>query len=236
MHKLHPYRGKLTTEDVVEGMICALSNAKRLYADAQVLLDAGRYPSACSLGILAVEEIGKLTVLRLLALGGSKEAIKANWKRYSSHIDKNHFWMMVSVFESDENTSPDFNFKFDKQQAAIVDNIKQLSFYSGCYFNKQWASPVGAVEELVATVAVAMAEILTDNRTAPCVEEIEIWIKHIKPVRTADIDTQLRALESWYQEMKEIGLSNIGDNIMKLYVCKGIISLDDPARSPYESR
>jgi AbiV family abortive infection protein len=45
-------------------MNAAIANAQRLAEDAQLLLDAERFPSAASLAILALEEAGKVIILR----------------------------------------------------------------------------------------------------------------------------------------------------------------------------
>jgi hypothetical protein len=49
-------------------MNAANRNARRLVADAKLLLDAGRYPSAAALAALAIEESGKTSILRTLAV------------------------------------------------------------------------------------------------------------------------------------------------------------------------
>lgn len=48
-------------------MSAARRNGKRLLYDAITLFDLKRYPSAFARAVLAIEEAGKLTVLRQLA-------------------------------------------------------------------------------------------------------------------------------------------------------------------------
>lgn len=90
---LCPYHGELSPEDVAKGMECAIDNAKRLANDAKILFDAGSYASSCALAILSIEEVGKLSILRRMALGGNNNSIKAMWREFSSHTDKNYMWM-----------------------------------------------------------------------------------------------------------------------------------------------
>ncbi len=46
--KLDSYKGKLTPQQIADGMNAALENAKRLVEDAKTLLNAGRFPTAAS--------------------------------------------------------------------------------------------------------------------------------------------------------------------------------------------
>src|SRR5262245_14331298 len=61
------YRGPLSAQQIADGMNGAARNAKRLLEDAITLIKAGRFPTACSVAILSIEESGKLPVLRALA-------------------------------------------------------------------------------------------------------------------------------------------------------------------------
>ena len=60
--KLSQLQGRLTLDQIAEGMNAASKNAIRLVEDAQVLLAAERYPSALALAILAIEEARKLYI------------------------------------------------------------------------------------------------------------------------------------------------------------------------------
>ena len=64
--KLDQYRGKLSPVQISEGINAAISNAKRLADDAELLLKERRFPSAASLAVLSIEESGKLSILRQL--------------------------------------------------------------------------------------------------------------------------------------------------------------------------
>ena len=75
--KLQPYRGKLSLGQIVAGMNAAIRNARRLADDAKTLLDLSRYPTAASLAILSIEESGKVSVLRLMAIAPDEQAIRS---------------------------------------------------------------------------------------------------------------------------------------------------------------
>ena len=66
--KLEQWKNTLAVEKIVEGMNAASSNARRLLNDASALFDLERYPSATSLAILAIEEAGKVSILREMSL------------------------------------------------------------------------------------------------------------------------------------------------------------------------
>lgn len=53
----------LSGEALVTGAKLALENAVRLFFDAFILHQNGRYPSAITLGVLAAEELGKSIIL-----------------------------------------------------------------------------------------------------------------------------------------------------------------------------
>src|SRR6185312_12883870 len=90
--KLDAYKGRLTPAQIAAGMNAACANANRLADDAKTLLDAGRIPSALSLAILAIEEAGKTSVLRRLAVATTDGEISDVWKEYRSHTSKNRMW------------------------------------------------------------------------------------------------------------------------------------------------
>jgi len=53
--RLNSYKGRLSHRQIADGMNAANRNARRLFEDVQVLLDAQRYASAASLAILSIE-------------------------------------------------------------------------------------------------------------------------------------------------------------------------------------
>ncbi len=55
------YKGRLSAGQIAAGMNAARKNAKRLLEDAKLLLEAKRFPTACSLAILSIEEFPQVT-------------------------------------------------------------------------------------------------------------------------------------------------------------------------------
>src|SRR5262245_54272130 len=91
------YRGPLTAEQIAAGMSAAMRNARRLASDARILIDAKRYPSAAALAALSIEESGKSSILRGLAVADNPEAIKKGWQAYRDHRAKNGFWILPDL-------------------------------------------------------------------------------------------------------------------------------------------
>jgi AbiV family abortive infection protein len=64
---LTPYQGKLSPAQAAEGINMSIRNARRLALDAGLMLDLQSFATAASLAVLAIEEIGKVCILPLLA-------------------------------------------------------------------------------------------------------------------------------------------------------------------------
>lgn len=65
--ELEIYTGLLTPRQAAGGINRAFANARRLTAYAELLIVPGRWPSAASMAVLALEEIGKMNVLRAVS-------------------------------------------------------------------------------------------------------------------------------------------------------------------------
>jgi AbiV family abortive infection protein len=83
--KLDAYKGRLSPNQVASGMNAAISNAARLANDAETLLEAGRFPTAASIVILSIEESGKVSALRAIALAKTDTESEQTWRDYRSH-------------------------------------------------------------------------------------------------------------------------------------------------------
>ena len=86
--KLDAYKGRLDATQIAAGMNAARQNAQRLADDARMLLEACRYPSAASLAILSIEEAGKVSILRRLAVAKDDAEAVSCWRDYRSHTKK----------------------------------------------------------------------------------------------------------------------------------------------------
>jgi AbiV family abortive infection protein len=82
---IRQFSGPLTPRQIADGMNAAARSARRLYEDAEVMAKASRFPTACALAVLSIEEAGKRAVLRQIASAKTDTERKAAWRDYRSH-------------------------------------------------------------------------------------------------------------------------------------------------------
>jgi len=221
--KLNAYKGKLTPAQIAEGINAAKRNAKRLLDDAKLLLEAKRYPSAASLSVLSIEENGKVAILRSIAVAKNDKETGDWWKDYRSHTRKNLAWLLPQLFAQGARRLDDFKPLFDKKSdhPYILDQLKQIGFYTDCLGNAHWSIPEEVIDEQLAKALFTIASIFgKDTETTP--KEIELWVKHIGPVWRGNHAWMKKALVNWYTEMQQLGLVPEGDNEMKKFIYTGI--------------
>jgi AbiV family abortive infection protein len=174
------YRGPLSPQQVADGMNAAVRNAKRLLADAQTLYDLKRFPSACSLAILSIEESGKLSILRGIVGATDEETLKSKWRDYRSHQTKNAHWIIAELVTKGARTLDELAPMFDESSdhPAVLDIVKQLGFYTDCYGNAHWAQPDNTVDDELAKEMLFIAANLASKHEISA-REIELWIEYV---------------------------------------------------------
>ena len=217
--KLDSYRGPLSPKQIVEGMNAALRNAKRLVEDANLLLSNRRFPSAASIASLAIEEVGKVTILRLFATASNKNQVDDTWKDYRSHTKKNFMWLFPQLVQEGARKLDDFDKLFDhnSDHTFLLDQVKQLGFYTDCLSNALWSIPDDVITEESASILVRIANILVANKVYTELE-IELWIKHMKPAWNTGKASMEKAICDWYRDMQQHGLSSDGPNEMEKFI------------------
>lgn len=95
--RLNQYSAQLEPDELAAGINAAQQNAGRLAEDASQLLAAGRFPTAAALSVLAIEEAGKVSVLRSLALARDQKETIGAWREYRSHTKKNVSWILPQL-------------------------------------------------------------------------------------------------------------------------------------------
>jgi len=221
---LCPYRGELSPDDVAKGMEYAIENSKRLANDARILFNAESYPSSCALAILSIEESGKLSILRRMALGVDSKTIKSMWKEFSSHTDKNFMWMFLGMVSSGARKLDDFRRLFYKSNANLLNNIKQISLYSGCYGKKHWSNPEEVIDRDFSLFLLETAELLASSeKKYASVRAVELWVEYLQPVWGSDFESQANAVAEWHQALIEDGLAEEGKFSMDEFVKNGVV-------------
>lgn len=63
----------------------------------------------------------------------------------------------------------------------ILDNLKQLSFYTDIFSSAKWSSPKKVIDKELATMIFSVAQsIVKIDRVMTTEKELELWIKHLK--------------------------------------------------------
>ena len=217
--KLNAYRGRLTPGQIAAGMNAAARNARRLSEDAEALVATGRFPTAASVAALSVEEAGKVSILRELALAKTDAEALEVWKRYRSHTSKNVAWLLPQLAAAGARKLEDLRGLFDEtsDHPFVLDNLKQLGFYTDCLGKGHWALPWEVIDEGLARMLVQIAKALSgkDQHTE---REIALWMDHIGPVWKKDVALMKQALVNWYSAMQTEGLAAEGANAMEQFI------------------
>lgn len=223
MKKLNAFRGSLSPAQVAAGINAANANARRLAEDAAALLSAGRFPTAASLAILAIEEAGKVSILRGLALARSEAEASAAWKDYRSHTRKNVAWLLPQLAASGARKLDDLSplFDTDAEHPHLLDQLKQLGFYTDCLGKAHWSLPSEVITQELSNSLVQTARLFA--RDHHCTErEIQLWVEHLGPVWKQDPGWMKQAIVNWYAAMQAAGLMPRGENAMAQFIHHGI--------------
>ena len=229
--KLDAYRGRLTTAQIVQGMNAAAKNAQRLAGDAVALLEAHRCPTAASLAILSIEESGKISILRSLSLAMTSDQVLDAWKDYRSHISKNVAWLLPQLVAAGARKLDDLRPLFDKDSdhPYVLDQIKQLGFYTDCLGQGHWSTPDATIDKSLAQMLVKVATLLAGKHEYTRTE-VDLWVEHIGPVWKKDHALMKQALVNWYAAMQKSGLVPEGANEMEQFVREGLPGIEEDRR------
>jgi AbiV family abortive infection protein len=179
---LKQYRGRLTPSEIATGMNAAARNARRLLSDAELLLSKERYPLAASIAILAIEEAGKISILRGLSTAPDDATVKESWRAYRSHQAKNVAWIIADLASKGATTLRDLKPIYDgnSDHPFLLDALKQIGFYTDCCGDRHWSEPHEIIDDAFARTIVMTASILCPKREIS-VREIELWVQHVAP-------------------------------------------------------
>lgn len=199
-------------------MTAAAENAGRLVADARLLLENGSFATAVSLSALAIEEYGKISILRAIAVARSEDEAKASWRDYRSHTRKNASWIFPELVANGARNLEDFKAMFfdGSDHTAVLDNLKQLGFYTDCLGKAHWARPAEVIDENLARRIFDVVKIMV-RPTAHTTREVELWIQHVGPVWNQEMALMKQGIIDWQEAMHSEGLSKTTANEMKSF-------------------
>jgi AbiV family abortive infection protein len=190
-------------------MNAARRNALRLIADAQILFNAKRYPTAASVAALSIEESGKIPILRSLVGATKSSAIAAAWKSYRDHRSKNGMWIMDELVKSGAYRLDEFNKIMDRdsEHTEILDSVKQLGFYTGCHGTSIWSEPDKVIGGDLAEALIATAKLLAPKKDVT-LRELDLWAQLVAPY-IEDPQHSRHALMSWATAVHAEGLTDL---------------------------
>lgn len=230
---LSPFRGTLTANEVADGINAALRNAKRLAADAKILLDAKRYPSAASMAALSVEESEKVSTLCAMCLSRSKGELLGAWKDYRTHHPKNTAWILSELVQKGARHLSEFKDATDVQGEAVevLDMLKQLGFYTDSYRKGFWTEPSAMIDSTIAKTLVEIAEnMCAKAEVSP--REIELWVEHVGP---AWLSRKMPdALMRWAKAMEKEGLANPPPSVLDKFPIDDLMSAGSERQKKYK--
>ncbi|WP_281929397.1 AbiV family abortive infection protein [Roseibium album] len=217
---LDSYKGLITPEQAAEGMNLAIRNARRLSVDAGLLLDLKSYPTAASLSALAIEECGKVSLLRRIALVTTESEAKKAWREYRNHRSKNGLWILPKLAKDGAIYLTQLSEAIDPKarHTSVLDGVKQIGFYTDCLGNAHWSDPESSIEEPLATGLVSIADKLSRMREVT-IREMELWVQHLRPHnKTPQMAT---ALLQWHKAMTNEGLAKESHEKFRDFVTGG---------------
>ena len=186
-----------------------LDNARALVSDAQLLYDNDKYERATALAILSVEEAGKVSIIRSILVEDSQKELNKEWKRFRSHYEKNWGLAAPDYVDQEANSIEDFRPVFENNDhGQVFDQLKQLAIYTDLFKNGKWSSPDKVITKEIATSVLITARTLADKgeQAMTTEKELELWIKHLKPVWKMDMLKMKQALINCYNEAEELGV------------------------------
>lgn len=202
------WKNTLSTNEIADGMNFAQENANRLLNDAEKLFEIGSYPTAYSLAVLAIEEAGKISILRELAVARDGKEVKDAWKGYRTHTKKNVMYLLPFFVANGCKKLTDLGGLYsDKNNyPLLLDDLKQVGLYTDCLGEKHWSVPSQVIDKEAAEDILKVARSLCKSQTYTQ-KEVELWIKHIKPVWKCSMPEMQVALKAWFHEMVDEGLA-----------------------------
>lgn len=205
--KLLPsYQGSLTPKQIAEGINVARGNGKRLLQDAEILFDRERYPSACALAVLSIEESGKSGILRRMATAPNDAVIEKLWREYRTHTKKNIAWIAPDMLRKGVKKFNDLHLLADphSDHPQVLDGLKQLSIYTDRYVNTKWSVPAVEINRRMAQEIISAAAVLLGGHKVCTEREIELWAEHVGNVE--DGPTGNKRILNFYKAMISEGL------------------------------
>ncbi len=212
--QLSAYRGELSAKEVADGINTAIRNAKRLAADAKLMLDAKRYPTAASLAIISIEETEKVSTLRAMSVAQSKDELAQAWEDYRGNRPQGTAWIAAELDAKGAGHLSGFSEAMEKDDhhPGMLAILKRLGVHTECYRKGYWSEPAVVIDANAAAVLVRIAEqACAKNEISD--REIALWVEHVGPAWHSS--KMPDALLKWAQAKEEEGLIKPNEDDMQ---------------------
>lgn len=208
------YKGKLDPKSAAEGINLGNENANSLLQDAELLFNNQRFERCVALSILAIEESGKASIIRAILLTDDPKDLKKEWQNYHRHTEKNLSWIVPELIAKGARQLEDLRPMVDSNSdhGQTLDNLKQLSFYTDIFSSKKWSIPSKVIDEDLAKTILTIAKVMVkkDKGSMTTEKELELWVKHLKPVWKQEMLKMKQALINCYNEAETLGIIEKG--------------------------
>jgi AbiV family abortive infection protein len=219
------YKGPLTSGEIAFCSKATKFNAESLLMASELLFNNGHYSGSVALSIVSIEESSKPSIL-LFDIGMSEteeELIKA-WRCFRSHSEKNPFWQYSEFARfwshKDPNLAP--LLVTSGITPKSLDSVKQNALYFDVHKEKTWMVPFAIFTKEVAELFLGHAKSFVKFPLLTR-EEIEAWIKHMRPMLIA-IKQAKEITPEIYEMFIAFAKEAYGDNTEKY---KDIVSMFD---------
>ncbi len=204
------YASALTPAQAAAGIDAAMRTARGLLRDAKLLLENERWQRATALAILAIEEVGKVEIIRSILLARNADELETEWRAYRSHTKKNVGWIFLSLVRRGAKKLEDFGPMFDagSSHGRFLDALKQECFYSTVSDQCDWSLPEQRIKPALAKSVFTAASALVPEGPSPMTSEAELklWVKHLSPVWKGPMLEMKKALAACYAEAEAKGV------------------------------
>jgi hypothetical protein len=138
--------------------------------------------------------------------------LKKLWRDFRTHTGKNKSWIFTELFSEGARQFEDF-IKINDPKSdhpIIIDDLKQLSLYTDVFLGTKWIVPDQVIKKDFSESFLEIAKVLVgNNRKNITTNEIELWIKHLKPVWKDELSKMKQAVIDFYKEGEKEGFFSI---------------------------
>lgn len=208
------HRGSLTPAQAAAGMNHLKENSFRLLADAVLMYVSGRYPTAVTLSILAMEETGKRSILQEIVAARNSTARKRLWAQWRTHSPK--LTAALQHLMAHHILNVDNRATYAAMTSAISTTIprdiiskKEAATYVHCLPRIVWSTPNESVTKDAATEMLAAALGICSSATVT-ETEVRLWAQYVVPFRGTSFTKLRSAYTTYVKALEDAGVLKPG--------------------------